>query len=50
MKKHLNRYLDEFCARYNSRQISEAERFETFLHQSEHRLSWKELTDDKKIA
>lgn len=51
-KKHLNRYLDEFCARYNSRQITEAERFENFLHQSEHRLSWKELVNPeiKKIA
>lgn len=42
-KKHLDRYLDEFCARYNSRDIGEAERFENFLHNSEHRLSWKEL-------
>jgi transposase-like protein len=42
-KKHLNRYLDEFCARFNTRNIGEAERFEKFLHQSEKRLSWKKL-------
>lgn len=42
-KKHLNRYLDEFCARYNTRELNEADRFEKFLHQSESRLSWKKL-------
>jgi len=42
-KKHLDRYLDEFCARYNTRELTEAERFEKFLHQSEKRLSWKNL-------
>jgi hypothetical protein len=42
-KKHLDRYLDEFCARYNTRQLTGAERFETFLKQSENRLSWKKL-------
>lgn len=42
-KKHLDRYLDEFCARYNTRDLSEAERFEKFLKQSESRLTWKRL-------
>jgi len=42
-KKHLDRYLDEFCARYNTRDLTEAERFEKFLHQAESRLTWKGL-------
>ena len=43
-EKHINRYLDEFCARYNTRQLGEDERFENFLRQSESRLTWKRLT------
>lgn len=42
-KKHLDRYLDEFCARYNTRDLTEAERFEKFLKQAESRLTWKNL-------
>jgi transposase-like protein len=42
-KKHLDRYLDEFCARYNTRTLTESERFTNFLQQSESRLSWKGL-------
>lgn len=42
-KKHLDRYLDEFCARYNTRHLGEDERFETYLRQSEKRLTWKKL-------
>jgi transposase-like protein len=42
-EKHIDRYLDEFCARYNTRHIGEDERFENFLRQSESRLSWKKL-------
>jgi transposase-like protein len=43
-EKHIDRYLDEFCARYNTRHIGEDERFENFLKQSESRLTWKRLT------
>ncbi len=42
-EKHINRYLDEFCARYNTRHLGEDERFENFLRQSESRLTWKRL-------
>ncbi len=44
-KKHLDRYLDEFCARYNTRDLTGAERFEKFLQESESRLSWKDLVN-----
>ncbi len=44
-KKHLDRYLDEFCARYNTRELTESERFVNFLQQSESRLSWKQLVN-----
>src|SRR6202000_420353 len=33
--QHLQRYCDEFAARYNSRQIEDAERFDLFLRKSE---------------
>lgn len=42
-EKHLERYLDEFSARFNTRKISEQERFENFLNQSESPLSYKRL-------
>lgn len=43
-KKHLDRYLDEFCARYNTRHLGEAERFDNFLAQSAGKtLTWKRL-------
>lgn len=44
-KKHLDRYLDEFCARYNTRYLGEANRFDFFLQQSnQRRLTYKRLT------
>lgn len=43
--KHLERYLDEFSARFNSRSIGASERFEKFLKESESPLSYKRLTD-----
>ncbi len=43
-KKHLDRYLDEFCARYNTRDLGEVERFDNFLSQAGGKtLSWKRL-------
>ena len=42
-KKHLDRYLDEFCARYNTRNLTEADRFDNFLSQSAGRLTYANL-------
>lgn len=41
--QHLQRYCDEFAARYNTRQIKDHERFEHFIQQSEGRLKYAEL-------
>ena len=41
--KHLERYLDEFLARFNSRKVDEFERFKNFLKVSESPLSYKTL-------
>lgn len=44
-KKHLDRYLTEFCARFNTRQISEDQRFEMFIENChDRRLTYKALT------
>lgn len=42
--KHLERYLDEFAARFNTRGLSNAQRFEDFLKESDSALSYKVLT------
>lgn len=42
-KHHLQRYVDEFVFRYNTRHISECERFNLLLQNTEHRLTYKEL-------
>lgn len=42
--KHLERYLDEFSARFNTRSLTSQERFEKFLVDSESVLSYKKLT------
>ena len=42
--KHLERYLDEFSARFNTRSLTSQERFENFLVESESYLSYKNLT------
>ncbi len=42
-KKHLQMYIDEFTFRYNSRNISTANRFNLMLSNSEHRLTYKDL-------
>ncbi len=44
MKKKLERYLDEYSARFNTRDLSSQERFENFLVDSEGALSYKRLT------
>lgn len=42
--KHVSRYLDEFAARFNSRNVTSQERLETFLAQSESVLTYECLT------
>jgi len=42
--KHFERYLDEYAARFNTRNLSSQERFERFLLESESVLSYKRLT------
>jgi hypothetical protein len=42
--KHLQRYCDEFAARYNSRDIQDNERFQASVKNSEGRLKYKQLT------
>lgn len=44
-EKHLERYLDEYAARFNTRRLSSQERFEKFLVDSESVLSYKKLTN-----
>ena len=45
-KKHLQLYVDEFVFRYNSRNYSEASRFNLFLTNTENRITYKELIDE----
>lgn len=42
--KHLERYLDEYSARFNARKLTSQERFEKFLLDSESSLTYKRLT------
>lgn len=42
-RKHLQRYVDEFVFRYNTRKISESKRFALFLQQTGNRLTYQEL-------
>lgn len=46
-EKHLERYLDEYANRYNTRSLTSQERFDRFLGQSESILSYKALTVNK---
>jgi len=41
--KHLDKYLDEFEFRYNSRKLGEIERFNVFLQEIQGRLKYKQL-------
>lgn len=45
--KHLERYCDEFAYRYNSRKISDVDRFNYVLTHCDGRLKWNELTANK---
>ena len=40
---HLQRYCDEFAARYNTRKIADNERFDLFIRRSEGRLKYNQL-------
>lgn len=42
-KTHLQLYVDEFCFRYNTRQVGESARFNLLLQNSENRITHKEL-------
>jgi hypothetical protein len=41
--QHLQRYCDEFAARYNTRKIKDNERFEYYVQRSEGRLKYAQL-------
>jgi len=44
-RKHLQKYVDEFSARYNWRKMSDGMKFNLFLCKTGHRLKYKELTN-----
>jgi len=46
-EKHLERYLDEYANRYNTRDLTSQERFELFLGQGESVLSYNKLVQKK---
>jgi transposase-like protein len=45
-KKHLQKYVDEFVFRYNSRNHRESQRFNLLLANTEYRLTYKELINE----
>lgn len=48
-EKHLERYLDEYSARFNTRHLSSNDKFVKFLNGSESVLSYKELIKKEAI-
>ena len=46
-QKHLQKYLDEFSFRYNTRTYSECARFNTMLMNIENRLKYSELISEQ---
>lgn len=42
-KKHLPRYCNEFCFRYNTREVNSSERFNSVLKNANRRLSYRDL-------
>ena len=47
--KHTQRYCDEFAAKYNSRKVTDAQRFEIAIKGSECRLRWKNLISSPEL-
>jgi transposase-like protein len=45
--KHLQRYCDEFCYRFNSRELKDGYRFELSLGRVDGRLTYKQLVNGK---
>jgi transposase-like protein len=43
-RKHLQKYANEFCFRYNTRNLGEPERFNLLLCHSNHRITYQKLT------
>jgi hypothetical protein len=41
---HVQNYLEEFAFRFNSRHITEAQRFDNLISLSDHRITYKKLT------
>jgi transposase-like protein len=48
--KHIQNYLEEFAFRFNNRKITEAQRFDKLVSLSNHRITYKALTDHGKKA
>jgi transposase-like protein len=46
--KHVQNYLEEFAFRFNSRHITEAQRFDKLVSLSNHRITYKALTQNGK--
>jgi len=46
--KHLQKYLDEFVFRYNTRQLTEADRFNLMLSGLANHLPYSKLIEDEK--
>ena len=42
-RKYIQRYFDEFCMRYNHRKVSNAQRFETMMSNSNIRITQKQI-------
>jgi transposase-like protein len=45
-EKHIDRYCEEMSYRFNSRKITDRQRFDLMLTQTEGRLSWKTLVNE----
>ena len=45
---HMHRYFNEFSFRYNTRKVSDKERFESFFDNIEHHITYNELVNEHK--
>lgn len=48
-EKHIQKYVDEFSYKYNTRKESEQTRFDRTLEQCNGRLKWNELIEKKRV-